>query len=142
VISDGFTKLTVAIPISDQTASTVAQSFVDRWMLYFGFPIVLLTENGSNFASMFMGVLTQMIGIKHVYTSAYRPSENGQVERFNSTLSDSLTMLSATGKDWDHSVGLACFSFTPLLIPARDLPRSNWPALVLLLLQHGRASPM
>jgi hypothetical protein len=111
VISDRFTKLTVAIPIADQTASTVAQAFVDRWMLYFGIPIVLLTDNGSKFASKFMGVLTQMIGIKHVYTSAYRPSTNGQVERFNSTLSDSLTMLSATGKDWDQSVGLACFAF-------------------------------
>jgi hypothetical protein len=53
-ISDRFTKLTVAIPIADKTASTVAQAFVDRWMLYFGMPIVLLTDNGRNFSSKFM----------------------------------------------------------------------------------------
>jgi hypothetical protein len=48
VISDRFTKLKVSIPIADQTASAVAQAFVDRWILYFGILIVLLTDNGSN----------------------------------------------------------------------------------------------
>ena len=105
VITDRFSKLTVAVPMVDQTASTVAQVFVDRWIACYGIPVVLLTDNGSNFASKFMKVVTQMLGIKHVYTSAYRPSTNGQVERFNATLADSMSILSASDKDWDQAVG-------------------------------------
>jgi hypothetical protein len=64
-----------------------------------------------------------MIGIKHVYTSAYRPSTNVQVERFNSTLSDSLTMLSVTGKNGTSLLALPVVHLTPMFIPALDLPR-------------------
>ena len=100
--------MTVAVPMADQTASSVAHAFIDRWVACFGIPIVLLTDNGSNFASKFMAVVAQMFGIKHVYTSAYRTSTNGQVERFTSTLTDSLTILGASDKDWDQVVGIAC----------------------------------
>jgi hypothetical protein len=54
-----------------------------------------------------MAVVTKMLGIKHVCTSAYRPSTNGQVERFNATLADSLTILSSNEKDWDQVIGIA-----------------------------------
>jgi Integrase core domain/Chromo (CHRromatin Organisation MOdifier) domain len=111
VISDRFSKLTVAVPMADQTASTVAHVFIDRWVACFGIPMVLLTDNGRNFASKFMAVVTRMFGIKHVYTSAYRPSTNGQVERFNATLADSLTILSTSEKDWDQAVGIACHAY-------------------------------
>jgi transposase InsO family protein len=111
VISDLFSKLTVAVPMADQTASTVAPIFIDRWVACFGIPIVLLTENGSNFASKFMAVVTRMFVIKHVYTSSYRPSTNGQVERFNATLVDSLTILSTSEKDCDQAVCIACHAY-------------------------------
>jgi hypothetical protein len=52
-----------------------------------------------------------MLGIKHVYTSAYRPSINGQVERFNATLADSLTILSSNEKDWDQVIGISCHAY-------------------------------
>jgi hypothetical protein len=97
--------------MADQTASTVSQAFVDRWLACYGIPIIVLTDNGSNFTSKFLGVVTSMLGIKHVYTSAYRPSTNGQVERFNATLADSLSVLSSNDKDWDQSVGLACHAY-------------------------------
>jgi transposase InsO family protein len=111
VMTDRFSKLTVAVPMADQTASSVAQAFVDRWLACYGIPIVVLTDNGSNFASKFMAVVTQMLGIKHVYTSAYRPSTNGQVERFNATLADGLTILSANDKEWDQVVGITCHAY-------------------------------
>jgi transposase InsO family protein len=108
VISDRFSKLSVAVPLPDQTASTVSQAVVDRWLVYYGVPLVILSDNGSNFASKFFGVMTQMPGIKHVYTSAYRPSTNGQVERFNATLADTLVVLTKKTRDWDLAIGLAC----------------------------------
>ena len=109
-ITDRFSKMSVAVPLLDQTASTVAQTLVDRWIAVFGIPVTLLSDNGSAFASKFFGVLTQVLGVKQVFTSAYRPTTNGQVERWNATLVDSIAAL-AFEKDWDLSIGLACIAY-------------------------------
>jgi hypothetical protein len=88
----------------------VAQALVDRWVCVFGIPITILSDNGSAFASKFFHVLTNVLGVKHVFTSAYRPSTNGQVERFNATLVDCIAHLTAE-KEWDMSLGLACLAY-------------------------------
>jgi transposase InsO family protein len=111
VICDRFTKLSIAVPVPDQTASTCAQAFVDRWICYYGVPLVLLTDNGSNFASKFFSVLTHILGMKHVFTSPYRPSTNGQTERWNTTLMDTIAHYLTGKKEWDELVGLAATSY-------------------------------
>ena len=109
-ICDRFSKMSVAVVMPNQTASTMAQVFIDSWVAVFGIPITFLTDNGPCFASKFFKVLTNILGVKHVFTSAYRPSTNGQVERWNATLVDSLTHL-AREQDWDQSLGLACVAY-------------------------------
>jgi transposase InsO family protein len=109
-ICDRFSKMSVAVFMPDQTASTMAQVFIDRWVALFGIPITVLTDNGPCLASKFFKVLTNILGVKHVLTSAYRPSTNGQFERWNSTLVDSLTHL-AREQDWEQSLGLACVAY-------------------------------
>jgi transposase InsO family protein len=109
-ICDRFTKMSVAVAMKDQTASTIALEFVDRWLSIFGAPLTLLSDNGSAFACKFFKVLTNILGIRHVFTSAYRPETNGQVERWNATLVDMLAQLSRE-KDWDQSLGLACLAY-------------------------------
>ena len=109
-ITDRFTKMSVAIAVPDQTASTVAQAFVDRWICVFGMPFTILTDNGSAFTSKFFGVLTQVLGVKHVFTTAYRPTTNGQVERWNASLVDLVSHL-GTEKEWDLHIGLACTAY-------------------------------
>jgi transposase InsO family protein len=49
-ITDRFSKMSVAVAIPDQTASTVAQALVDRWVYVFVIPITILSDNGSAFA--------------------------------------------------------------------------------------------
>jgi transposase InsO family protein len=99
--------MSIAAPRREQTASVVAQTLVDRWIAVFGIPVTLLSDNGSAFDSKCFGVLTHVLGVKQVFTSAYRPTTNGQVERWNATLVDAIAML-AFEKDWYSSVGLAC----------------------------------
>lgn len=111
VICDRFTKVSIAVPVPDQTASTCAQAFVDRWVCYYGVPLILLTDNGSNFASKFFSVLTHILGIKHVFTSPYRPSTNGQTERWNATLMDTVSHYLVGKKEWDDLVGVAATSY-------------------------------
>jgi hypothetical protein len=109
-IGDRFTKLAVAVPLPDQTASSVAYAFVDRWIAYYGIPVTVLTDNGAAFASKFFRVLTNILQVKQVFTSAYRPATNGQIERWNATLVDALVHL-ATERDWDLHLGTACLSY-------------------------------
>jgi transposase InsO family protein len=80
-ITDRFSKMSVAVPLKNQSTSVVAQILVDRWIAVFGIPVTLLSDNGPAFASKFFGVLTHALEVKQVFTSAYRPTTNGQVER-------------------------------------------------------------
>jgi transposase InsO family protein len=102
--------MSMAVPLKDQTASVVSQTLVYRWIAVFGIPVTLPSDNCSAFSSKFFGVLTHVLGVKQVFTSAYRPTTNGQVERWNATLVDAIATL-AFEHDWDLSVGLACVAY-------------------------------
>ena len=109
-IGDRFSKLAVAVPLSEQTASIIAYAFMDRWIAYYGIPVTVLTDNGASFTSKFFRVMTTILGVKQVFTSAYRPATNGQIERWNVTLVDSLTHI-ATERNWDLHFGTACLAY-------------------------------
>ena len=89
-ISDYFTKSADAFPIRNQEASTVAKVLVDRVFAYLGTPIQILTDRGSNFESQLFAELLKRMEVGHVRTTAYKPSTNGQEERFHRTLNSIL----------------------------------------------------
>jgi Integrase core domain len=137
-ICDRFSKISIAVAMPDQTASTVARELVDRWIAPFGVPITILSDNGPCFASTFFQVFNNVLGVKHVFTSAYRPTTNGQVERWNASLVDMLTHLTRE-KDWDRSLGLACV--THLFIRRPVMLRSSCQLLENQHLAYGHADP-
>jgi transposase InsO family protein len=53
VIADRFSKVTRVAPLSDITAETVATAFFNKWITVYGVPLLLLSDNGSQFASRF-----------------------------------------------------------------------------------------
>ena len=86
VMTDRFSKLTKAVPLKKITAHKVAQAFLEHWCFNYGFPAMLLSDNGSQFtAALFKTVCTEL-GIRQLFTTAYHPQTNGQVERFNRTI--------------------------------------------------------
>jgi len=50
---DELCKYTIAVPVSQQDAETIARVFVEEIVLKFGIPQVILTDKGSNFLSEF-----------------------------------------------------------------------------------------
>ncbi|CDF32578.1 unnamed protein product [Chondrus crispus] len=86
VISDRFLKMTRAIPPNSITSMTVARAFVENWIYPYGPPASLLSDNGGQFASKFFQKICQIMGIRNLFTTAYHPQTNGQVERFNQTI--------------------------------------------------------
>jgi len=89
-------------PIRNQETAKVAKVLVDRVFTYMGTPIHILTYRGSNFESQLFNELLKQLQIDNVRTTAYKPSTNGQVERFHRTLNSILAkVVSENQRDWD-----------------------------------------
>jgi IS30 family transposase len=83
---DELSKVTLAIPIIQQDAMTVARSFVEEIILKFGIPQSILTDQGSNFMSEVFGNVCKLLKIKKIKCTAYHPQTNGALERTRSVL--------------------------------------------------------
>lgn len=87
---DRFTRWPEAIPLVDGTAETVARAFVQVWISRFGTPSTVTTDRGRQFESNLWKAFTQLLGTKHLHTTAYHPQANGLVERFHRQLKSAL----------------------------------------------------
>ena len=103
VLTDVFSKYTLAIPTRDQRASTVAQVLVTEWFSKFGVPARIHSDQGRNFESVLIQQLCGLYNIEKSRTTPYHPAGNGQCERFNRTLHDLLRTLPLSRKREWHS---------------------------------------
>ena len=102
VMACRFSKLTQVVPLRSATAITVAKAFCTHWVYKYGAPRQTLTDNGPQFASKLLMSTSQELGVKNVFTSAYHPQANGQVERYNRTLAAMLRcFVDENPTDWD-----------------------------------------
>ena len=105
VITDHYTRFAQAFPTKNQTALTTAEVFFNNFVLKYGFPTRLHTDQGSNFESALMKELCKLTGITKSRTTIYNPKCNGMTERFNKTLIGMLGTLENTQKiNWKQYV--------------------------------------
>lgn len=95
VITDFFTKYAVAVPTPNQKARTVAKCLWENFIVHYGIPEKLHSDQGRDFESKTIKELCDLAGIHKVRTTPYHPRGN-PVERFNRTL---LSMLGTLKED-------------------------------------------
>lgn len=111
VMTDVFTKYTLAIPTRDQQAPTVAQVLVTEWFCKFSVPARIHSDQGRNLESRLIQQLCTLYGIENA-TTPYHPAGNGQCERFNRTLHNLLRTLPVSRKrDWHTCLPQLLFSY-------------------------------
>lgn len=109
---DDLTKFSLAVPIPNQEAITVATAFVTKIICIFGTPKCLLTDRGTNFTSDLMKNVCQLLKIKKIQTCAFRPQSNGSLERSHRNISEFLRhFINKDQTNWDEWVPYAMFTY-------------------------------
>ncbi|GBO05543.1 Retrovirus-related Pol polyprotein from transposon 412 [Araneus ventricosus] len=102
VLMDYFTKWPETIPIPDQEASIVADELVRAWISRYDVPMILHSDQSTNFNSGLFTELFKFLGILQTLTTALHPESDGMVERFNRTILNNLSIFASENQtDWD-----------------------------------------
>ena len=102
VVSDYFTKFAEAYPLPNQEAKTCATVLVEQFMLRYGIPSVLHSDQGRNFDGELLRGVCELLEIKKTRTSPLHPQSDGLVERLNRTLKEALRKLAYENpQTWD-----------------------------------------
>ncbi|XP_017466481.1 PREDICTED: uncharacterized protein LOC108359237 [Rhagoletis zephyria] len=91
--------------MQDITAETVAKAFLHGWIAHFGVPDAITTDQGKQFESKLFNELSNLIGAKHLRSTAYHPQANGLVERMHRTLKTAVKC--HTNSNWVDSIPIA-----------------------------------
>ena len=87
-------------------AQTMAKTLWDKFIVHYGLPEKILTDQGCNFESQLVADLCELMGVWKIQTSPYHLQTNGQCERFNSTLINMLGTLPKEKKsEWKNHIG-------------------------------------
>ena len=90
LIGDVFSKFISAIPLKEQTATSIVDAFLKDWLYIHGTPMYLLSDQGSNVDGETMKTLCNKFGIEKRRSSAYHSQGNGFAERSIRTIKDLL----------------------------------------------------
>ena len=102
VVQDYFTKFVQVFPMKNHQARTCAETLVRGWVLLFGAPLMLHSDQGREFESRLFAEMCDVLAICKTRTNPYRPQSDGQVERFNRTLIAALkTLVDSHQRNWD-----------------------------------------
>ena len=80
-----------------QTAKCTGQNLWDKFIVHYGLPEKILTDQGHNFESNLLKALCEIVQVKKIWTSGYHPETNGQCKHFNATLINMLGRVSVSG---------------------------------------------
>ena len=86
VVTDHFIKYAQAYITLKQTAVVVAHTLWENFLVHYGWPEKILTDQAKSFENNVLRELCDLAQVKKLCTSPYHPETKGQCEHFNATL--------------------------------------------------------
>ena len=118
IVTDHFTRYAQAYPSKTHTALATAKLLWNNFIIHYGFPNKIISDQGCNFESELIANLCEVAGVQKLRTSPYHPQTIGQCERFNSTLLNMLgTLTPEQKKDWK--------TYVPAMVHAYNCTRNT-----------------
>ena len=134
VITDHFTRYSQAFPTRNELAKTTAKVLFENFIVHYGFPARLHSDQGRNFESSVIKELCSLAGVEKSRTTPYHPMGNGMVERFNQTLLNMLgTLENHKKEDWKSYVAPLVHSYN-----ATKHPSTGYSPYFLMFGRHPR----
>jgi transposase InsO family protein len=98
--------------IQDYSASTTTRFIFDDIITRFGFPKILMSDQGTHFINKTIEALNQEFEFHHQKSTPYHPQVNGTVEVFNKILETKLTNICSVNKDdWDLRIPTVLWAY-------------------------------
>jgi hypothetical protein len=111
-LTDVLSKFVIAKAVRDCSATTTVEFLTNDVIMKYGTPTCILTDNGTHFTAQVTNQLLQKLGVTHLYTTAYHPQANGQIERFNATMDGKIAALCNERRtDWDEMLQFVIFNY-------------------------------
>ncbi|CDJ67510.1 Similar to Transposon MAGGYgagandpolgenehomologues, related [Eimeria necatrix] len=129
VMVDSLSKMAHFVPAKKSfTAADTVELLADRLIRYHGFPEVLISERDPHFQSDLWQQLCRLFNIKRCMSSPYHPQSDGQTERVNRTLEQTLrTYIKSDECEWERllpalelAYNTTSHSSTELSLPLRS----------------------
>eukprot|EP00731_Ephydatia_muelleri_P001691 Em0001g1691a len=94
--------------------SSTSAATIEKMKLSFachGLPVLLVTDNGSNFTSQEFETFLKSHGVRHVRTAPYHPASNGQVERAVQTFKTAMKKSGGKGESMETRLSNFLFQY-------------------------------
>ena len=131
VITDVFTKFSIAVCTSNQTTKMVAKVLVEKWFHMYGVPSRIHSDQDRCFDSNIIKALCKMCCIEQSFTSPYNPHGNAFCKHFNRTLFGLLKTLKAEEKvNWPSHLHPLVFAYNATLHASTSYQRTNLCSVV------------
>lgn len=105
-IIDGFSKFIFVKPVKNVKTKTTLKILRELFDII-GSPSVIISDRGTSFTSTEFKKFVDSVGAKHILNSVATPRANGQIERYNRTILESLaaTNQGMDEREWDVNTG-------------------------------------
>ena len=103
-IQDILSRYVTFIPTQDSTALTAASAVYEDWLLRFGPPSVIQSDQGKHFSAEVFEEMCKLAGVKHKMGAPGHAESQGQVERQNQLMMQIRCLAKNSVDDWPRAM--------------------------------------